>query len=68
MQAVKYKTEVHADGRIDLPQLDLKEGTWIEVIVLVPDAEAEFAPLLATSLSSTDFWDNSIDDQVWNDA
>ena len=68
MQAVRYKTEVHADGRVELPQMALKKGTRVEVIVLVPDTESDFAPLLAASLSTTDFWDNPLDDQVWNDA
>ena len=68
MQAVRYKTEIRADGKVELPALDLKQGTCVEVIVLVPDGESDFAPLLAASQSTTDFWDNPVDDQVWNDA
>lgn len=68
MQAVRYKMEVDANGKIELPSLDIQEGTFVEVIVLLPDVESDFAPLLAASQMTTDFWDNPIDDQVWNNV
>ena len=73
IQAQKYQAEVGADGTLALPPLRLKAGTAVEVIVLVrdrgepPDAEGP-AALLAASQSSTAFWDNPVDDEVWNDA
>ncbi len=73
MQAQKYQAEVGADGTLALPPLGLKQGTPVEVIVLVRDRSAtpdadDSASLLAASQSSTAFWDNPIDDEVWNDA
>ena len=46
----------------------LGKGTAVEVIVLVPGAGEDEAPLLAASESSLDFWDNPSDDQAWNHA
>ncbi len=68
MQALKYKAEVGAEGEITLPRLRLDEGTPVEVIVLVREPDAESDTLLAASESSTAFWDNPIDDAVWNNA
>jgi len=68
MQAIKYETKVSKQGRILLPRLRLKQGTPVEVIVLVRDRDEESDDLLTASGSSLDFWDNPIDDKVWNDA
>lgn len=68
MQALTYKAEVGAEGEVTLPRLSLNPGTPVEVIVLVREPESEFDSLLAASESSTDFWDNPIDDAVWNNA
>lgn len=68
MQALKYKAEVGAEGEITLPRLRLDKGTVIEVIVLVREPETEDHFLLAASESSTAFWDNPVDDAVWNNA
>ena len=68
MQALKYKAEVGAEGEITLPRLRLDQGTPVEVIVLVHEAETEIDSLVAASESSTAFWDNPIDDVVWNNA
>lgn len=67
MQALRYRTKV-VGGRVRLPQLGLKSGTPVEVILLVGDSQEEAGDLLAASQSSLAFWDNPIDDQIWNDA
>jgi len=65
---LKYKAEVGEEGTITLPRLYLDKGTSVEIIVLVRESDAENDALLAASQSSTDFWDNTIDDAVWNNA
>ena len=69
MQALKYKAEVGAEGEVTLPRLRLNQGTPVEVIVLVRESEAEDQEGLRRLAAKTmDFWDNPIDDEVWNDA
>jgi hypothetical protein len=68
MQALKYKAEVGAEGEITLPRLRLDQGTPVEVIVLVREPKPETDALLVASESSTAFWDNPIDEAVWNNA
>lgn len=69
MQALKYKAEVGAEGEIILPRLRLDQGTSVEIIVLVREPEREdqegFRRLAAKTM---DYWDNPIDDEVWNNA
>ena len=64
--AYKFVTEIGPNGRIELA-VPAPAGTPVEVIVLVPGAD-EFVELTAAAGSSTDFWDNPIDDEDWNDA
>ena len=54
------------DGRVRLPQLPLRPGTTVEVIILEQEAEAD--DLLRAAESSRSFWDNPVDDEVWNEA
>jgi len=68
MQALKYKAEVSAEGEVTLPRLRLTPGTPVEIIVLVREAESEYDGLLKSSESTTAFWDNPVDDEVWNNA
>ena len=68
MQAIKYIAEVGAEGTLTLPPMRLKQGTSVEIIVLVREPEEDFSDLVAASESSLGFWDNPIDDEVWNDA
>lgn len=68
MQALRYNAEVDAEGRVFLPRLTLLPGTSIEVLVLIPDEVDETDALAAASISTMDFWDNPIDDEVWNNA
>ena len=71
MQALRYNTTVDAEGRFSLPPLASLAGASIEVLVLVPDwpdDANEFDGLAAAAVSTMDFWDNPIDDEVWNNA
>lgn len=66
MKAFKYMTEVDSKGRIRLPKLHLKRGTKVEVIIL--EHEEVETDLLKAAEITLAFWDNPIDDEVWNDA
>jgi len=68
MQALRYESEVTPRGTLRLPRLPLKKGTLVEVIVLAPEERGAFGGLLKASESSLDFWNNPIDDEIWNDA
>ena len=65
MRAYKYYSEITEEGVITLPKLPFKKGEKVEVIVIPQD---EFPDLLKASESSLSFWDNPIDDKVWNNA
>ena len=64
--AYKFETETGPNGKIELA-VPAPAGTPVEVIVVVPGAD-EFGELAAAAASSTDFWDNPIDDEDWNNA
>jgi hypothetical protein len=60
-----FDAEVGEQGQITL-QTPLPPRARVEVIVL-PRAN-EFADFAAAAQSSLDFWDNSLDDEDWNDV
>jgi hypothetical protein len=64
--ALKYEAQVTPDGRIDLP-VPLPAGANV-VVFVVQQPEDDFADLTAAAQSSLDFWDNSVDDEDWNNA
>ena len=64
--AFKFETETGPAGKIELT-VPVPEGTRVEVIVVVPTND-DFNGLVASASSSTDFWDNSLDDEDWNNA
>lgn len=66
MKAFKYMLEVDSKGRIRLPKLWLRRGTRVEVIIL--EHEEGETDLLKAAETTLAFWDNPIDDKVWNDA
>ena len=68
MQAMRYTVEADAKGNVPFPALHVQAGASVEIIILVPDADEETNDLLTASASSLDFWDNPIDDKVWNNA
>jgi hypothetical protein len=67
MQALKYLTKVDRRGRIVLCEVPLKKGAPVEVIVLQREEGVE-DDLLRAAETSLRFWDNPVDDEVWNDA
>ena len=66
MQAFKYHSVVKENGTIEIPKIPLKKGQKIEVIIF-PENE-EKIELVEASESSLKFWDNPIDDEVWNNV
>jgi hypothetical protein len=67
MEALKFCVKIKEGGRIELPELGRLKGRRAEIII-VPLDEEENGNLLTASESSLDFWDNPIDDAVWNDV
>ena len=67
MQTLKYLTQVDQRGRIVMREVPLEQGAEVEVIVL-PREETAGDDLLRAAETSLSFWDNPIDDEVWNDA
>lgn len=64
--ALKYYAKVKRGGRVDIPKVPLKPGTMLEVILL--ETNGEIQDLTIASETSTDFWNNSIDEEIWNQA
>ena len=61
MKALRVHTPVDRKGR-----LRLRKGAEVEVIILEPETgEDDLAKAAESSLS---FWNNRIDDEVWNDV
>ncbi|MBL8799086.1 MAG: hypothetical protein JNM56_34690 [Planctomycetia bacterium] len=63
-EAFKLQTTVDDQGQVRLP-VPLPPGTPVEVVVLAP-ADDTFDDLVRAASSSTDFWDNPLDDEDWN--
>ena len=66
MEALKFYVKIGEDGKIDLPGLGGLKGRRAEILIL--PLEEDFEDLLMASGSSLDFWDNPIDDDVWNNV
>ena len=62
--AFKSDATVGPGGKVEL-SLPLPPGTPVEIIVFVPGPDS-FDDLVAAAASSTDFWDNPLDDEDWN--
>jgi hypothetical protein len=62
----KFDAEVLPGGKVELTT-PLPHGSRVEVLVILQSA-AETADLVDVAASSTDFWDNPIDDREWNNA
>ena len=65
MKAFKYHSIVKKKGLIELSEVPLPEGAKVEVIILPEDESSE---MIKASESSLGFWENSIDDSIWNNA
>ena len=64
--AHKFETETAPARKIELT-VPVPLGTRVEVLVVVPKGD-ECSDLVAAAASSTDFWDNPLDDEDWNNA
>ena len=64
--AFQFETKVGPGGKLEI-NVPLPLGTTVEVLVLAPEAN-EFADLVKAASTSTDFWDNPLDDEDWNNA
>ena len=51
-----------------LPPAQLSEVASFIAFIKMRDENKLFRDLETQSVSSMDFWDNSIDDEVWNDV
>ncbi|MCL2852867.1 MAG: DUF2281 domain-containing protein [Defluviitaleaceae bacterium] len=51
-----------------LPPSQLSEVASFITFIKMRDENKLFKDMEALSMSSTDFWDNEIDDEVWNDV
>ncbi|MCL2420712.1 MAG: DUF2281 domain-containing protein [Defluviitaleaceae bacterium] len=51
-----------------VPDSQLKEIVSFIMFIKMRDESGLFKDLEALSVSSTGFWDNEIDDEVWNNA
>ncbi len=63
---LKYDTEVKPGGRIEL-DVPLRPGVHVTVLV-VESKNGNFEDLLSASQSTLSFWDNSLDDEDWNNG
>ena len=66
MEALKFYVKIGEGGKIELPELMEFRGRRAEIVIL-PPKEEDIEDLLMASESSLDFWDNPIDDEVWNE-
>jgi len=66
MEALKFYVKIGENGKIDLPELGKLKGRRAEIIIL--PLNESFGDLLMASQSSLGFWDNPIDDEIWNNA
>lgn len=67
MQAYRYIAEIDEKGKLEVLDIPELSKTRVEVIIVPLKNDEEF-DLLTASRSSTGFWDNDIDDQVWNNV
>lgn len=64
---IQYEIEVQSSGRVELPG-PFTPGSRLIIFVIQTEPSAEtFHDLVAASTSSTDFWDNPLDED-WNNA
>ena len=66
MRALRVIRQVEPAGNIHLDCLPFDEGQTVEIILL--PVEDNMDDLTRLSESSLGFWQNEIDDEVWNDA
>ncbi len=64
-ETLQFDACVSSDHRIEL-QVALPAGQRVRVLVVPYDEELH--DLMRESESSLEFWDNSVDDEDWNNA
>ena len=64
--AFQFETTVGPGGKLEI-NVPLPLGTTVEVLVLAPETDKS-AGLVEAASSGTDFWDNALDDEDWNNA
>jgi hypothetical protein len=62
----QFETKVGPGGKLEV-NVPLPLGTTVEVLVVAPEA-SDFADLVEAASTSTDFWNNALDDEDWNNA
>lgn len=62
----QFETTINPEGKLELA-VPLLPGTPVGVLVRTPPPET-FDDLINAAASSTDFWDNPLDDEDWNNA
>jgi len=65
MQAVKQEIYTLVES---LPDSQLNEIANFILFVKMRDESRRYKDLEALSVSSTEFWNNEVDDEVWNNA
>ncbi len=61
----RFDLEVSPEGRLEITALP--PGELVTVLV-VPRSADDLSDLVQAATSSTDFWDNALDDEDWNHA
>ncbi|MCI0380300.1 MAG: hypothetical protein L0215_22165 [Gemmataceae bacterium] len=64
--AIRLETNVGPNGKLEVT-VPLAPGTPVEVLILAATKD-DFGDLLHAANSSTNFWDNSWDEEDWNHA
>ncbi len=62
---IKIRARVDERGRVKLPPLNVFKGKDVDIII---SGEDEFFDLVNASGSSLGFWENEVDDEIWNSA
>jgi hypothetical protein len=68
LAAVKFEVTVQEDGSISLSVPFLPGKRVVVFVVQEQELEEPTDDLVHASESSTDFWNNSYDDEDWNNA
>ncbi len=66
-KAMKFDKIIKKEGELFLDNLPFKKGTHLEIIIL-EEKNNIYKDLSRASESSLKFWDNEIDDKIWNNV
>jgi virulence-associated protein VagC len=68
MQAYRYIVNVDEKGKLGALEVPVELRRSKVEVIIVPLKNDEDIDLLSASQSSMNFWENEIDDQVWNNV